>query len=107
LLTKNKIQKFKRDFPEDKILHHLSDFFKVFGDYTRIKIIYILSVTEMCVHDIAELLEMEQSAISHQLRKLREARLVKIRRQGKIIFYALDDNHVKDIFNTGMEHLTE
>lgn len=83
----------------------LSEVFKVLGDPTRIKILYVLSKCEMCVCDIAELLEMTQSAISHQLRVLRTMRLVKFRKEGKSMFYSLDDDHILQLFNQGMEHI--
>lgn len=84
---------------------NLANFFKVLGDPTRIKILYVLSKEELCVCDIKEILSMSQSAISHQLRVLRDARLVKFRRDGKEVYYTLDDDHVKKIFEQGMEHL--
>ncbi|HOJ12807.1 MAG TPA: metalloregulator ArsR/SmtB family transcription factor [Clostridiales bacterium] len=83
----------------------LSEVFKVLGDPTRIKILYVLSKYEMCVCDIAEVLEMTQSAISHQLRVLRTMRLVKFRKEGKSMFYSLDDEHILQLFNQGMEHI--
>lgn len=84
---------------------NLADIFKVFGDTTRIKILYILLKKELCVCDIAELLGMTQSSISHQLRILKNARLVKYRRDGKTVFYSLDDEHVYSIFSAGLQHL--
>jgi DNA-binding transcriptional ArsR family regulator len=83
----------------------MSEIFKVFGDPTRIKIIYALLLRELCVCDIAEVLGMSQSSISHQLRVLKEARLVKYRREGKVVYYSLDDDHVKTIFNAGLDHV--
>ena len=83
----------------------LSEVFKVLGDPTRIKILYVLSKFEMCVCDIADALDMTQSAISHQLRLLRAMRLVKFRKEGKSIFYSLDDDHIVQLFNQGMEHI--
>jgi ArsR family transcriptional regulator len=85
----------------------LAELFKIFGDSTRIKIICALFEAEMCVCDIAALLKMTQSAVSHQLRVLKTSRLVKHRREGKVIYYSLDDEHVKNIFNQGLEHITE
>ena len=87
--------------------HFNVELFKVFGDTTRVKIISGLFEAEMCVCDIAELLHMTQSAISHQLRVLRQARLVKHRKEGKVVFYSLDDEHIKNIFNQGLEHILE
>ena len=92
---------------KDEKLYDLADLFKVFGDTTRIKIIYALFEEEMCVCDIADLLNMTQSAISHQLRVLKQARLVKFRKEGKIVYYSLDDNHVNQIFNCGLCHIEE
>lgn len=91
---------------EDNIIS-LAEFFKVFGDVTRLKIINALFISEMCVCDIAALLNMSQSAVSHQLRILKQARLIKYRREGKIVYYSLDDTHIKDIFDTGMIHVKE
>ena len=83
----------------------LAELFKVFGDYTRIKIIYALFEKELCVCDIAEVLSMTQSSISHQLRVLKGARLVKFRKEGKVVFYSLDDEHVNLLFDAGLEHV--
>ncbi len=91
--------------PEDEFLFDLADFFKVLGDTTRIKILKALSFSDMCVADIAALLEMTQSAISHQLRVLKQAHLVKFRREGKNIIYSLDDDHVEHIVAEGSIHL--
>lgn len=93
--------------PEEEQLLDLAEFFKVFGDSTRIKILYVLSQSEMCVCDIATLLQMGQSAISHQLRVLKQMRLVKFRREGKTIFYSLSDDHIQTILAQGMEHIEE
>ncbi|MCQ2459635.1 MAG: metalloregulator ArsR/SmtB family transcription factor [Ruminococcus sp.] len=93
--------------PDEKALYDAAELLKVFGDSTRIRIIFILCQEEMCVCDIAKRLEMTQSAISHQLRVLKEARLVNTRRNGKTIFYSLCDEHVKNIFYTAMEHVME
>jgi ArsR family transcriptional regulator len=93
--------------PPDEFLCDLSDLFKVFGDTTRIKILYSLFESELCVHAIAELLSMTQSAISHQLRVLKTAKLVSNRREGKTIIYFLADDHVRSIIGQGYEHLTE
>ena len=93
--------------PAEDQLYDLAELFKVFGDSTRIKILYALFEAEMCVCDIAALLGMTQSAISHQLRALKNARLVKSRRDGKTVFYSLADEHVKTILDQGIEHVTE
>ena len=97
----------KTDLPTDELLSDLSDLFKIFADSTRVKILYALFESEMCVCAIAELLGMTQSAISHQLRILKDADLVGKRRQGKTIFYSLADEHVRTIVAQGFEHLME
>lgn len=94
-------------FPCDEHLYALADLYKVFGDSTRIRILYALFEAELCVCDIADLLEMSPSAISHQLRVLKQARLVKYRREGKTVFYALKDDHVRTILGQGMDHIGE
>jgi ArsR family transcriptional regulator len=101
------IDKVKDHIPDEEILYDLSDLFKVFGDTTRIKILCALFQAEMCVCDIAALLNMTQSAISHQLRVLKQARLVKFRKEGKVVYYSLDDDHVKSIFDQGLNHISE
>lgn len=101
------LKKLKNNSPPDEILYELAELFKVFGDSTRIRILYVLFEDELCVGDIAELLNMSQSSVSHQLRILKDAKLVKFRREGKSIFYALDDEHVYHILEMGMEHVEE
>ena len=93
--------------PDDEVLYDLAELFKVFGDSTRIKILYALFETELCVYDIARLLNLTQSSVSHQLRILKNSKLVKFRRDGKSIFYSLDDEHVRKIISMGMEHVEE
>lgn len=93
--------------PDDEYLYELAELFKVFGDSTRIKILYALLENELCVGDMALLLNLSQSSVSHQLRILKDAKLVKFRREGKIIFYSLDDEHVRTILSMGMEHVEE
>jgi ArsR family transcriptional regulator len=93
--------------PDDEALYDLADLFRVFGDSTRIKILYALHDTELCVCDIANLLDMSQSAVSHQLRVLKDSKLVRFRRDGKTVYYALDDDHVRSILSLGMEHVEE
>lgn len=95
----------KQEMPADNDLYDLSELFKSFADQTRLKILFALSKEEMCVCDIAALLKMTQSAISHQLRVLRNVRLVKYRKKGKSVYYTLDDQHVKNIFEQGLEHV--
>ena len=101
------VDKVRNLIPPAETLYDLAELFKVFGDSTRIKILCVLFETEMCVCDIAALLNMIQSAISHQLRVLKNARLVKYRREGKVVYYSLDDQHVKQIFDQGLIHIKE
>ena len=93
--------------PTDEELQSLADFFRIFGDSTRIRILYALSQSELCVCDIASLLGMGQSAISHQLKILKQAKLVRSRREGKSVFYSLADGHVRTIIAQGREHIEE
>lgn len=93
--------------PHDEDLFDLAELFKIFGDSTRIKILYILFESEMCVCDIATLIGASQSAVSHQLRLLKQANLIKPRRDGKTVFYSLADDHVRTIIDNGMEHIFE
>lgn len=93
--------------PGEDTLYDLAELFRIFGDSTRIRILYALFESELCVCDIAEALGMTQSAISHQLRALKNARLVKSRREGRSIMYALADGHVQTIINQGLEHVLE
>lgn len=101
------IKKVKQNMIDDNILEEVAQLLKVFGDPTRIKIIDALSISEMCVCDLAAALNMTQSAISHQLRVLKRERLVKYRKDGKVVYYSLDDEHVKDIFNIALNHVKE
>ena len=93
--------------PADESLFDLSDLFKLFGDATRLKILYSLSESELCVFEISELLGMTQSTISHQLKVLKDAKLVSSRREGKTIIYFLTDDHVREIIGCGYEHIME
>ena len=95
------------EMPDDETLYDLAELFKVFGDSTRIKILYALFEAELCVCDISKLLGLTQSAVSHQLRVLKNSRLVKFRRDGKTVFYSLADDHVRKIIAQGMEHVSE
>jgi DNA-binding transcriptional ArsR family regulator len=107
VMSRHDERRLREAMPGESSLITLSEFFKVFGDVTRIKILYLLSGSELYVHDIVSLLNMNQSAISHQLRILKQARLVKYRRSGRSICYSLDDDHVRQIFNHGFEHINE
>lgn len=99
------VKKVSENMPDEDLLYDMADLFRVFGDSTRVKILHALFESEMCVCDIAAILNMNQSAISHQLRVLKSARLVKNRRDGKVVYYSLDDEHVKQIFDQAMAHL--
>ena len=101
------VNQVNQNMPDEEVLYDLAELFKIFGDSTRIKILYVLFESEMCVCDIAQLLGMTQSAISHQLRSLKQSRLVKARREGKTVFYSLADGHVRTILDQGMEHVAE
>lgn len=101
------VDKVVETLPDEEILYDVAELFKVFGDSTRIKIICALFESEMCVYDLAATLQMTQSAISHQLRILKNASLVKFRRDGKLMYYSLDDDHVKQIFDAGYKHVIE
>ncbi len=101
------VNRVREIMPEEETLYDLAELFKVFGDSTRIRILWALEESEMCVCDIANLLNMTQSAISHQLRVLRQAALVKSRRDGKVVYYSLDDEHVQQIIAQGMIHILE
>ena len=93
--------------PDEDVLYEIAELFKVFGDSTRTRIISALFEKELCVCDIADLLHMTKSAVSHQLRTLRQTKIVKSRRSGKEIFYSLDDEHIKKIYQMALEHLKE
>ena len=103
----NVVKAVNDKMPDEDKLYDLAEIFKVFGDSTRIKILYVLFEAEMCVCDIATLLQMGQSAISHQLRVLKQMRLVSFRRDGKTVFYKLADAHIQTILAQGMEHISE
>lgn len=101
------VKNVKQKMPELKRLYELSDFFKVMGDSTRIQLLWALEESEMCVGDLAVLLDMTKSAVSHQLKILRTAKLVRAQKKGKNVIYALDDEHVKLIFEKALEHVGE
>ena len=101
------VEKVNDRMPAEDDLDDLADFFKIFGDTTRIKILYVLLCSEMCVCDLAQILNMTQSAISHQLRVLKQMDLVKSRREGKTIFYSLADGHITTILSQGLDHIQE
>lgn len=101
------VEEVRNQIPDEDVLYDLTELFRIFGDSTRVRILYALFEAEMCVCDIAELLGMTQSAISHQLRALKNVRLVRARREGKTVFYSLADTHVRTIIDQGLEHVLE
>jgi DNA-binding transcriptional ArsR family regulator len=101
------IRTVKKNMPDPVALYELADLFKLFGDSTRIGILWALSESEMCVCDLCALLKMKQPAVSHQLKNLKQSRVVKARRDGKIVYYSLDDEHIRRLLNLGMEHIRE
>jgi len=101
------VARVRAAMPEGKNFYQLANLYKMFADNTRIKILWALSCESMCVCDLAVLLEMTKSAISHQLKSLRLANLVRYDRKGKVVYYSLTDKHVKDVFEKGYEHITE
>ena len=107
MLQSDTAEKVINEQPDEDVLFDLAELFKIFGDSNRIRILYALSGTELCVSDLAKLLSLSASAVSHQLRILKASKLVICRREGKIIFYMLSDEHVRDIINLGLEHVIE
>lgn len=105
--SRHELKKPREAVPDESSLMVLAEFFGIFGDVTRLRILSLLARTDLCVQDIAAHLGMNQSAISHQLRVLKQARLVRYRRSGRLIFYSLDDNHVKQVFSQGLDHVRE
>ena len=107
VLHEDIVNEVKKKIPEDGLIYDLAEFFKVFADSTRMKIIYALMENELCVCDIANIVQTTQSAISHQLRLLKQAKLVKFRKEGKVVYYSLDDDHISQIVKKGREHIEE
>lgn len=106
-IHRDAIQMVKKQMPEQVSLYDLADLFKLFGDSTRLSILWALSESELCVCDLCVLLKMKQPAVSHQLKNLKLARIVKSRREGKIVYYSLEDEHIKDLLQFGMAHVRE
>lgn len=102
-----KVNKIKKIMPSDDLLFDIAEVFKVFGDTTRMKIISALLEAELCVGDIAEITNSTQSAISHQLRVLKQAKLVKFRKDGKTVYYSLDDDHIAKLYEIAKKHIEE
>ncbi len=107
IIHKELVEKVKSKMPDNKSAEELSDLFKIMGDKTRILLLWALDNSEMCVCDLANLINMTKSAVSHQLKTLKEAKLVKSEKKGKHVFYSLIDEHVKDIFEKALEHILE
>lgn len=107
VIHEENVRKTRAAMPDEELLFDVADLFKVFGDSTRVKIICALCQSELCVCDIAALFGMTKSAISHQLRVLKQAKIVKYRRDGKVVYYSLDDAHIIQIFNQGLSHVSE
>lgn len=107
LIHEDNVKKAINELPDDELIADLSDMFKIFGDQTRVKILMALESGELCVCDIAAVMNMSQSAISHQLRVLKQSNIVKTRRDGKVVYYSISDEHVKDIFDIAMVHVQE
>ena len=107
LIHEDNVKKAINELPDDELIADLSDMFKIFGDQTRVKILMALESGELCVCDIAAVIDMSQSAISHQLRVLKQSNIVKTRRQGKVVYYSISDDHVKEIFDIAIVHVQE
>ena len=107
ILHEDVVNEVKKRIPQDEMIYDLAEFFKVFADSTRMKIIYALMENELCVCDIANIVQTTQSAISHQLRLLKQSKLVKFRKEGKVVYYSLDDEHISQIVKKGREHIEE
>lgn len=101
------VRKVSGQMPSEAVLESLAGFFKLFSDKTRVGILWALSLSEMCVCDLSMLLKMKQPAISQHLKSLRQMRIVRTRREGKVIYYALDDDHIRAVLNTGLQHIDE
>jgi len=99
------VRRVEKQMPDPVDLYELADLFKLFGDSTRLGILWALSESEMCVCDLCALLKMKQPAVSHQLKNLKQSRIVKARRDGKIVYYSLDDDHIHSLLTMGMEHV--
>ncbi len=105
IVHKEMVEDTLSKMPNTEMLHNLADFFKIMGDSTRCKLLFALLQNEMCVCDLANVLSMTKSSISHQLSKMKDVGLVKCRKSGKTVYYSLDDNHIFEIFQVGIEHI--
>lgn len=101
------VEKIKKEMLNDRKAYNLSEFFKIFGDLTRIRIIQVLSLQELCVCDIASILNISQSSTSHQLKVLRQFGVAKPRKEGKMVYYSISDEHISNIFINGLQHISE
>jgi ArsR family transcriptional regulator len=106
-ISEIELKQIEADMPNEELTNRLSEFFKVFGDNTRLRILYYLSRHELCVADLSSLVKMQQSAVSHQLKLLKLNRLVKFRKEGTTFYYSLDDKHIESVFEVALEHLKE
>ncbi|MBW2564800.1 MAG: helix-turn-helix transcriptional regulator [Deltaproteobacteria bacterium] len=106
-IHRDTIRAVKKNMPDPIAIYDVADLFKLFGDSTRLGILWALSESEMCVCDLCALLKMKQPAVSHQLKNLKQSRVVKARRDGKIVYYSLEDEHIRRLLNLGMEHILE
>ena len=104
-INPEQVAHIRQDMPREEALYDIADFFKLLGDSTRLKILYALQKTEVCVGDLSTALGLSQSSVSHQLRILRQNDVVKFRRDGKVIYYCLDDDHVENLLTQGLEHM--
>ena len=107
IMHEDAVREVKKEMPDDGYIYDLAEFYKLFADSTRMKIIYALLKKELCVCDIAAIVNTTQSAISHQLRLLKQSKLVKVRKEGKVVYYSLDDDHIEQIVMKGCEHIEE
>ncbi len=106
MINEDRVKEIADNIPSDETLNHLADIYKIMADRTRCKLLYILRQGEMCVCDIANIMSMSKSSISHQLAKMRELSVVKCRRDGKAIYYSLDDEHISQLYSIGIEHIS-
>lgn len=107
IIEEEKVKQIKKHMPDDDFIINMAELFKVFGDSTRVKIISALLEGELCVCDIASIIDASHSAVSHQLRILKQSKLVKYRKEGQCVYYSLDDNHVEEIYKKGRDHVEE
>ncbi len=107
MIHEQNVAKVRLEMPDEDPIYEVAELFKVFGDSTRARIICALTISELCVCDLSCILNMSQSAVSHQLRILKQARIVKNRREGKVVYYSLDDEHIQKLFSLAFDHVME